>query len=871
MAWSDEAMSVEQVTEWRRAAADRSGLLVAVVSMSEFAPDAVECAAAAGPGLVLLDRSHVEAALCGLMSLPEIIEKSAGRAAFQGTGLTSVTELLTEFSDSEPPSFVSPTRYPAPWDLEVSSPEDVEVRHVLSGERGLPARLSGIAVDGDRILVSSEEGVFEIDRRSGISRWVFQVAGCTGAPLIASDGRVLIRRGPAVLEWENGRLSAIAGELDDARSLFWGPGEQPWVLCGRGGPLEAEGATLGLAQLSRVVGEQQRHPISFHADVLNAGWLGDLRFFLAAQGHSAVIDLTRSTLVRQEDWIVSPNAPHHLVIVGPNEVITASGNHTGIRGDVFRTTIDSGTSELIANLQVNRIDGLAATPTGPLLILGDVRGNDLKHPRPVLIKLTQGNLREAPLQAMSPADQQVPRQAVTSAEGPTPEPRPDADLSPYDAVQFAGRGQRGDYRLDGGHRLGTGGQAKVLAGVHKQTGLPIAFKELRFNDPDSVARLRREVYVGSLLRGHPNVMPVLDSSFTAVKNWMVMPRAAHSAEAVALSLRDTGNLRELVTAVCAALDAAHQLDVVHRDLKPENILWLDGRWVVSDWGLVRRPRGQTTKPGRTRIGEQYGTKGFAAPELSVDAHEAGPQADIYAVGQIIGWAIRQEQPQANIALLPDSGPWRTIARAATRPEPGQRPATITELLALISHELDPLPEEPASRGAGLLAAAEAGDTSAPVELFRLAAASDSDHELYTQVLVKLDDDAIRRAIDADAATVLDVVKGVLQVSSGGYISLQYTDIDQFLYWLLRVAHQASEFSEWDLFEGTADVLFDLDESWDQWTPQRNIRAWLTSLRGDAASLAARALKAHSGSIPHFQALADEPEVDHRIRKALAGS
>ncbi|MFD7446342.1 hypothetical protein [Streptomyces sp. NPDC059909] len=53
---------------------------------------------------------------------------------------------------------------------------------------------------------------------------------------------------------------------------------------------------------------------------------------------------------------------------------------------------------------------------------------------------------------------------------------------------------------------------------------------------------------------------------------------------------------------------------IHRDIKPSNILLLDGRWTLADWGIVRRPSGQTTKVGRPRL--SIGTPEFAAPELS---------------------------------------------------------------------------------------------------------------------------------------------------------------------------------------------------------------------------------------------------------------
>jgi hypothetical protein len=116
---------------------------------------------------------------------------------------------------------------------------------------------------------------------------------------------------------------------------------------------------------------------------------------------------------------------------------------------------------------------------------------------------------------------------------------------------------------------------------------------------------------------------------------------------------------------------------------------LDNRWVVADWGLGRRPRGQTTTPGRTGAGESFGTLGYAAPELQTDAHAATPQTDIFGIGQIIGWALLQTEPRANVPHLPAPGPWRRVVEAATQQDPDQRPATVDDLLALIVAEFDP--------------------------------------------------------------------------------------------------------------------------------------------------------------------------------------
>ncbi|MFJ8436156.1 Arm DNA-binding domain-containing protein [Kitasatospora sp. NPDC094019] len=50
--------------------------------------------------------------------------------------------------------------------------------------------------------------------------------------------------------------------------------------------------------------------------------------------------------------------------------------------------------------------------------------------------------------------------------------------------------------------------------------------------------------------------------------------------------------------------------------------------------------------------------GFAPPGLSVDAHQAGPPADVFSLGQLIGWVLTGEAPSPNIPLAPVAGSWR---------------------------------------------------------------------------------------------------------------------------------------------------------------------------------------------------------------------
>lgn len=252
--------------------------------------------------------------------------------------------------------------------------------------------------------------------------------------------------------------------------------------------------------------------------------------------------------------------------------------------------------------------------------------------------------------------------------------------SAHFVLQRLGRGSVKDYALDQ-DVIERGGQAVVSGATHKGTQLRVAFKRVRIRDEDSARRMGREIEAGQLFGAHPNVMPVLDADPEC--HWFVMPLASGTARTFARQLQAPEQLRLMLTAVCEALRVPHQRGWIHRDLKPENLLLLDNRWTVADWGLGRRPRGETSHPGRTRTGTGYGTEGFAAPELSLDAHQAAPPADIYSVGQIIGAVVTGRAPQANIPLIPPSGPWQRVVEHATRHDPSARPQSVDDLLDLI--------------------------------------------------------------------------------------------------------------------------------------------------------------------------------------------
>lgn len=220
--------------------------------------------------------------------------------------------------------------------------------------------------------------------------------------------------------------------------------------------------------------------------------------------------------------------------------------------------------------------------------------------------------------------------------------------------------------------------------MHKPTGVEVAFKRRTSWAADAIARMGREIEFGKRFSAHDHIMPVLDHCL--MEEWFVMPLAQVNAEQARSSLSGDAELLDLVLATCSALEVAHGAGWLHRDLKPANVLLVNGRWTVADWGLGRRPRGETTHIGRTIVGEFFGTYGFAAPEQAVDAHAATASADFYSLGQIIGWARTGSTPKHGVPLVPGDEPWRSIVTAATQSDPAARPQNAREFKDLISAE-----------------------------------------------------------------------------------------------------------------------------------------------------------------------------------------
>ena len=194
--------------------------------------------------------------------------------------------------------------------------------------------------------------------------------------------------------------------------------------------------------------------------------------------------------------------------------------------------------------------------------------------------------------------------------------------------------QVGQYEIES--LIGRGGMATVYRARQLSVERDVAIKVITERyEPESpfMQRFMQEVRIIARLE-NPHILPIYDFGHIDQHPYLVM-RYLDGGSLNGLINRRRLELQEierLIIQICAALDYAHEQNVVHRDMKPHNVL-LDrqGNAYICDFGIAKIIGGDHAL---TRTGEAVGTPSYMAPEqwqgLSVDR-----QADVYAVGAML--------------------------------------------------------------------------------------------------------------------------------------------------------------------------------------------------------------------------------------------
>jgi tRNA A-37 threonylcarbamoyl transferase component Bud32 len=244
---------------------------------------------------------------------------------------------------------------------------------------------------------------------------------------------------------------------------------------------------------------------------------------------------------------------------------------------------------------------------------------------------------------------------------PAPPPSATETLSGYDRLTPVGRG----------------GDSVVYRARDIALQRDVAVKVLLVDDPDRVARFRREIEITvDLGRQHPNIVNVLAVGTTDA-----------GRPAIVMDFYEAGSLHDRLLAhgplppeevgklgvvLADALAFAHGRGVLHRDVKPQNVLVLPTSWVLADFGIAR-----LADSAHTASVETF-TYRHASPQI-LDGASPSAADDVWSLGSTLYTLVDGRPPFASDDPDEDSA-LSYLRRARTEPH---RPLTApgTERLA----------------------------------------------------------------------------------------------------------------------------------------------------------------------------------------------
>ncbi|HTL31966.1 MAG TPA: serine/threonine-protein kinase, partial [Kofleriaceae bacterium] len=184
----------------------------------------------------------------------------------------------------------------------------------------------------------------------------------------------------------------------------------------------------------------------------------------------------------------------------------------------------------------------------------------------------------------------------------------------------------GEYRIE--QIVGEGGMGQVYGAVHPVIGKRAAIKVLLPEICRSAQMVERFVMEARAVNqiGHPNIVDVFAfGSLPDGRQYMVMEwlRGQSLSDRLRRGMMTIPEACDVLSAIAAALDAAHEKGIVHRDLKPHNVFLVEVRGQkpltkLLDFGLVKlTDTGEDHRVERTRAGALLGTPAYMSPEQAL--------------------------------------------------------------------------------------------------------------------------------------------------------------------------------------------------------------------------------------------------------------
>jgi serine/threonine protein kinase len=225
-------------------------------------------------------------------------------------------------------------------------------------------------------------------------------------------------------------------------------------------------------------------------------------------------------------------------------------------------------------------------------------------------------------------------------------------------MRSGGRLQPGDFLGNGRFQLletiGRGGFATVWRAWDEEKDEQVAIKILHSFHAEDRSRRERFLRGARKMQGlhHPGIVRIIGEPVEeAGYHFFVMEYIGGGdlRQAVLTGRLAKESILPLVLELGEAIYFAHQRQIIHRDIKPANVLMDKIHPKLTDFDLVRA----FDSTGGTQTQGHLGTFLYTAPEVLIDAKDAGVAADIYSLAMTALFAFYGKDLPLDVYRQPD--------------------------------------------------------------------------------------------------------------------------------------------------------------------------------------------------------------------------
>ncbi|MFE2693608.1 restriction endonuclease [Streptomyces mirabilis] len=279
--WERKPINLDPVAKlYLRLKVRPPGTAAVLVSMSGFTKHVREFTEY-HPEIILLDSTHIEAMLTGLVDPDQLLHSLFSWTSRRGGSHVALDRLL-----------LSP--YPPELARWIDPGDKLGISHIADGVRATSLLMTDepdtaltftgmTSVSDNTVRLTCDHGVMRLDLSTGDSSWELPLSGCFGPAVPGPGSGFLAACDSAVVRWDGRALTAVAGAFPPRSQLLSGPDGERWMFSTTGPTGHPYYGSHTLTRLGLRAGEEEAFRIFFEGEIKQAAITSRNTLYIASR------------------------------------------------------------------------------------------------------------------------------------------------------------------------------------------------------------------------------------------------------------------------------------------------------------------------------------------------------------------------------------------------------------------------------------------------------------------------------------------------------------------------------------------------------------------------------------------------------------